>query len=72
MDRPVAGKTGTTQLPDIAEFKDKDGNVIDGSKDAWFVGYTPDIVAAVWLGYQKTNKDHYLTTTGGKYPASIF
>jgi penicillin-binding protein 2A len=72
MDRPAAGKTGTTQLPDIPEFKDEDGNQIDGSKDAWFVGYTPELVAAIWLGYEKTNKDHYLTTTGGKYPAALF
>ena len=32
--RPAAGKTGTT----------------DDNKDAWFVGYTPDIVTAVWIG----------------------
>ncbi|MDK2824139.1 MAG: penicillin-binding protein [Clostridia bacterium] len=34
-DRPVAGKTGTTS----------------DNKDAWFIGYTPDLVGAVWLGY---------------------
>lgn len=33
--RPAAGKSGTT----------------DESRDAWFVGYTPDLVSAVWLGY---------------------
>jgi 1A family penicillin-binding protein len=33
-DRPVAGKTGTT----------------DSAKDLWFVGYTPDMVTAVWGG----------------------
>jgi len=33
--RPVAGKTGTT----------------NGSKDAWFVGYVPQLVAGVWVGY---------------------
>ena len=32
--RPAAGKTGTT----------------DESRDVWFVGYTPDLVAAVWVG----------------------
>lgn len=32
--RPAAGKTGTT----------------DASRDVWFVGYTPDLVAAVWIG----------------------
>lgn len=72
MDRPVAGKTGTTQLPDIPEFKDAYGNQIDGSKDAWLVGYTPELVAAVWLGYDKTDKEHFLSTTGGRYPAAIF
>jgi penicillin-binding protein 1B len=34
-DRPVAGKTGTT----------------DDYHDAWFVGFTPDVVAGVWVGY---------------------
>jgi membrane peptidoglycan carboxypeptidase len=34
-DRPVAGKTGTT----------------DNYGDAWFVGYTPQLVVAVWVGY---------------------
>jgi len=33
--RPVAGKTGTT----------------DEYKDAWFIGYTPSLVAGVWVGY---------------------
>ena len=33
-DRPAAGKSGTTEH----------------NSDAWFVGYTPDLVAAVWLG----------------------
>ena len=32
---PVAGKTGTT----------------DGYRDAWFVGYTPDLVIGVWVGF---------------------
>jgi penicillin-binding protein 1A len=34
-DRPVAGKTGTTE----------------NYGDAWFVGYTPQLVVAVWVGY---------------------
>ncbi|MBI5183051.1 MAG: PBP1A family penicillin-binding protein [Nitrospinae bacterium] len=34
LNRPVAGKTGTTN------------NFVD----AWFIGYTPDIVAGVWIG----------------------
>ncbi|MDE2060459.1 MAG: PBP1A family penicillin-binding protein [candidate division NC10 bacterium] len=35
LGRPVAGKTGTTQA----------------ATDAWFIGYTPDLVAGVWVGY---------------------
>ena len=47
----LAGKTGSTQLP----YPD-----IDGTKDQWFVGYTPDLVGAVWLGYDKRDRLHYL------------
>jgi penicillin-binding protein 1A len=35
LGRPVAGKTGTT----------------NEAKDAWFVGYTTELVAGVWVGY---------------------
>ena len=34
LKRPAAGKTGTSQ----------------GNRDAWFVGYTPDLITGVWLG----------------------
>lgn len=37
LGRPVAGKTGTT----------------NGYYDAWFVGYTPDVVSGVWVGYDE-------------------
>ncbi|MCT8999105.1 transglycosylase domain-containing protein [Chelativorans intermedius] len=48
--RPAAGKTGTTQ----------------GSRDAWFVGYTADLVTGVWFG----NDDASPTdATGGSLPA---
>ncbi|MGI6605993.1 MAG: PBP1A family penicillin-binding protein [Peptococcia bacterium] len=53
-DRPVAGKTGTTSF-----------NV-----DAWFVGYTPDLVASVWLGYDKT--ENMSNVFGGNYGAPIW
>ncbi|WP_060209931.1 transglycosylase domain-containing protein [Sporosarcina koreensis] len=59
----VAGKTGTTQLPFTG---------LDGSKDHWFVGYTPDIVGAVWLGYDKTDAEHYLTSTSSFTAPPIF
>ena len=51
LPRPAAGKTGTTQ-----EYR-----------DAWFVGYTADLVAGVWLG----NDDNTAMekVTGGSLPA---
>ncbi|WP_226670047.1 transglycosylase domain-containing protein [Metabacillus litoralis] len=57
----LAGKTGTTSYP----------NVDGATKDAWFVGYTENIVGAVWMGYDKTDKDHYLTK-GSSYPTKLF
>ncbi|MFF2887477.1 PBP1A family penicillin-binding protein [Paenibacillus sp. NPDC057967] len=62
IDRPVAGKTGTTQAG-IPGYK---GN---GIKDAWFVGYTPEWTAAVWMGYDKTDVNHLLTKGGGQSAA---
>lgn len=64
----VAGKTGTTSLPDKPEFAYKSGN-----PDAWFAGYTPNYVGVVWMGYDVTDKDHYLHKVyGGSYPAKIW
>ena len=54
LPRPAAGKTGTTQ----------------DYRDAWFIGYTADLVAGVWLGnddYSPTNK-----VTGGSLPAQTW
>jgi penicillin-binding protein 1A len=54
IDRPAAGKTGTTS----------------NFRDAWFVGYTPDLVTAVWLGndnYTPMNESY-----GGNIPARIW
>lgn len=66
--RPAAGKTGTTSLPDLPAFKG-----LSGEKDAWFVGYTPELVAAVWMGYDETDPQHYLKgVAGGSYPALIW
>jgi penicillin-binding protein 2A len=59
----IAGKTGSTQLPFANE---------GGTKDHWFVGYTPDIVGAVWLGYDQTDENHYLTTSSSGTTPVIF
>ncbi|MGG1663596.1 PBP1A family penicillin-binding protein [Brevibacillus sp. NRS-1366] len=60
--RHVAGKTGTTQS--IAG----DSNV---NKDAWFVGYTPEYVGAVWMGFDPEDKDH-LMRQGSSLTAQMF
>ncbi|MEC1524105.1 penicillin-binding protein 1A [Neobacillus niacini] len=61
--REIAGKTGSTQVP-IEGVK--------GVKDQWFVGYTPQLVGAVWVGYDKTDEKHYLKTTSGAGAAIVF
>ncbi len=68
LNRPAAGKTGTTSLPDLPGFAGK-----TGSRDAWYVGYTPELVATVWMGYDPTDPDHYLrNVAGGGHPALIW
>ncbi|MFC4183446.1 transglycosylase domain-containing protein [Saccharococcus thermophilus] len=61
--RALAGKTGSTQFP-------LDG--VNGVKDQWMVGYTPQLVGAVWLGYDHTDERHYLQTTSSQTVAVIF
>ncbi|TPW31235.1 penicillin-binding protein 1A [Pararhizobium mangrovi] len=55
MDRPVAGKTGTT----------------NDEKDAWFVGYTPDLVTGVYIGYDQPKPMGH-GATGGALAAPVF
>jgi membrane peptidoglycan carboxypeptidase len=59
--RTIAGKTGTTE----------------NYGDAWFVGFTPQLVAAVWVGYPDklvpmTYQFHGHPVAGGTYPALIW
>ncbi len=58
--RPAAGKTGTT----------------DKHADAWFVGYTPDLATAVWMGYAAgeipMDNVHGIAVSGGSFPAQIW
>jgi penicillin-binding protein 2A len=68
LGRPVAGKTGSVELPPSQEF----AGISKGVKDVWFVGYTPELTAAVWMGYDQTDREHYLTTSGGSEPAVVF
>ena len=65
IDRPAAGKTGTTE----------------SNKDAWFVGYAPTLSTAVWMGYKNATQEtkKYLRNikgvrevTGGTHPARLW
>ena len=60
-DRPVAGKTGTSQ----------------GYGNAWFVGYTPTLSTAVWMGYRDRPRPLYgirgvARVAGGTLPAATW
>jgi penicillin-binding protein 2A len=48
----LAGKTGTTSFLSVK----------GANKDAWFVGYTPEVTGALWVGYDRTTEDQYLTS----------
>jgi len=58
--RPAAGKTGTTS----------------DYKDAWFAGYTPELVTVVWMGNPESSEPmepiNGRIVVGGTYPADIW
>jgi penicillin-binding protein 1A len=58
--RPAAGKTGTNQA----------------YRDAWFVGYTPQLAVAVWMGNPTSQQSMYNVqgqrVTGGSFPARVW
>jgi membrane peptidoglycan carboxypeptidase len=56
--RPTAGKTGTSS----------------DNRDAWFVGYTPQLATAVWLGYggNRPIKIDGVEVTGGGFSTTIW
>lgn len=55
-DRPVAGKTGTA----------------DAGKDIWFIGFTPDMVTALWAGNDDNLPIPGTNVTGGVVMAKIW
>jgi penicillin-binding protein 1A len=59
LGRPAAGKTGTNQA----------------YRDAWFVGYTPQLTAGVWIGNPEAQVPVVIdgrNVTGGSFPARIW
>jgi len=56
LGRPAAGKTGTT----------------NESSDAWFIGYTPQLAAGVWVGYDDRTISLGANATGGVIACPIW
>jgi len=55
LNRPVAGKTGTT----------------NDYKDAWFVGFTPELAVGIYVGYDQP-RSMGSSATGGEFAVPIF
>ncbi|MBP1083722.1 transglycosylase domain-containing protein [Bacillus capparidis] len=60
-DGDLAGKTGSTSYTEVK----------GATKDAWFAGFNPNVTGAIWMGYDKTDKEHYLKG-GSQYPTKLF
>jgi len=56
LNRPCGGKTGTT----------------NDNYDAWFIGFTPDIVTGVWIGHDDNSRTLGKVETGGKAALPIW
>ncbi|WML41778.1 PBP1A family penicillin-binding protein [Neobacillus sp. OS1-2] len=67
----LAGKTGTTSFDQTAI--DKYGLPESATRDAWFVGYTPQYTGAVWTGYTETKSaDDYLGSKSADFSKLVF
>jgi len=56
LNRPVAGKTGTTE----------------NTMDIWFMGYTPEFTGAVWMGFDQEETIKDPRAAGGSFPALVW
>ncbi|HVM54833.1 MAG TPA: PBP1A family penicillin-binding protein [Acidimicrobiales bacterium] len=77
LEGAVASGTGTrARFPDRRDVAGKTGTTSDYA-DAWFVGYTPQLATAVWMGSPTGTADKMtnvggVRVTGGSYPARIW
>lgn len=58
----LAGKTGTTETsfnPDL-------------TNDQWIIGYTPDLVISQWVGFERTDEQHYIDGTNSWMAPNVF
>ena len=54
--RPSAGKTGTT----------------NGSNHTWFIGYTPQLSTAAWVGSHRGQQENFNITLNGRFIRTLF
>ncbi|MED2737805.1 transglycosylase domain-containing protein [Bacillus toyonensis] len=52
----ISGKTGTNELPGGG-----------GNKDIWFVGFTDNLVGVVWMGFDQSDRRHFIATGQTSY-----
>ncbi|MGT2715612.1 penicillin-binding protein PBP2A [Streptococcus respiraculi] len=58
----LAGKTGTTETSFNPNL----------TNDQWIIGYTPDLVISQWVGFEKTDEQHYIDGTNSWMAPSVF
>ncbi|MBF0778215.1 penicillin-binding protein PBP2A [Streptococcus cuniculi] len=58
----LAGKTGTTETNFNSNL----------TNDQWIIGYTPDLVISQWVGFEKTDEQHYIDGTNSWMAPSVF
>ncbi len=60
----IAGKTGSTEVPRSYGYA--------GTKDQWMIGYTPDVVVTSWIGFDTTDKNHFIPSVSENGIAPLF
>lgn len=58
----LAGKTGTTETSFNPNL----------TNDQWIIGYTPDLVISQWVGFEKTDEQHYIDGTNSWMAPNVF
>ncbi|MGT2800091.1 penicillin-binding protein PBP2A [Streptococcus marmotae] len=58
----LAGKTGTTETSFDASL----------TNDQWVIGYTPDLVISQWVGFEKTDEQHYIDSSNSWMAPAVF
>ncbi len=72
IDGPIPGRTGRAM--DIGRAAAGKTGTTDGSAAVWFVGYTPDMAASVWVGDPRGGQKYPMKNIniGGRYYSQVF